>query len=43
MGPLAELSRHHRSEESFRQEMADAIRPFVWWAAAAGMYQIRLT
>ena len=27
MGPLSELARHHRSEDSFRQDLANAIRP----------------
>ena len=29
IGPLAELSRGHRSEESLRQELTASIRPFV--------------
>jgi hypothetical protein len=29
VGPLAELSRGHRSEDSFREELANAVRPFA--------------
>lgn len=31
--PLAELSRGHRSEISFREELANAVRPFADFAA----------
>jgi len=29
VGPMAEFSRGHRSEESLKQELANAVRPFV--------------
>jgi len=42
MLPFAELSRGHRDEVSFRQELANAILPFVQWRVYAKPIEIEI-